>query len=125
MHPDRYLRTFDVLNLLVQHKDGLRLTEIKDALDLPVSSVHNMLQTMVSAEVAAVTSDLRYSIGPRAVALALRKEGAIKAWRDLAGPTDSKQARETSPVRSVSATGTARARSSSPRWARRHHSPTG
>ena len=72
MHPDRYLRTFDVLNLLLQHKDGLRLTEIKDALDLPVSSVHNMLQTMVSAEVATVASDLRYSIGPRAVALALR-----------------------------------------------------
>ena len=72
MSPDRYLRSFDVLNLLVQHKDGLRLTEIKDALKLPVSSVHNMLQTMVSAEVATVTEDLRYSVGPRAVSLALR-----------------------------------------------------
>ena len=72
MSPDRYLRTFDVLNLLVQHKEGLRLTEIKEALDLPVSSVHNMLQTMVSAEVAVVTDDLRYSVGPRAVSLALR-----------------------------------------------------
>ena len=68
----RYLRTFDVLDLLVRHKDGLRLTEIKDALDLPVSSVHNMLQTMVSADVASVDDDLRYSVGPRAVALALR-----------------------------------------------------
>ncbi len=72
MSPDRYLRTFDVLDLLVRHKDGLRLTEIKDALELPVSSVHNMLQTMVSADVASVDDDLRYSIGPRAVALALR-----------------------------------------------------
>ena len=72
MSPDRYLRTFDVLNLLVQHKDGLRLTEIKETLNLPVSSVHNMLQTMVSAEVATVTDDLRYAVGPRAVALALR-----------------------------------------------------
>ena len=72
MSPDRYLRTFDVLNLLVQHKGGLRLTEIKEALNLPVSSVHNMLQTMVGAEVATVTGDLRYSVGPRAVALALR-----------------------------------------------------
>lgn len=72
MSPDRYLRTFDVLNLLVQHKEGLRLTEIKDALGLPVSSVHNMLQTMVSAEVASVTEDLRYSVGPRTVALALQ-----------------------------------------------------
>lgn len=72
MSPDRYLRTFHVLNLLVQHKEGLCLTEIKDALHLPVSSVHNMLQTMVSAEVAVVTDDLRYSVGPRAVSLALR-----------------------------------------------------
>jgi len=72
MSPDRYLRTFDVLNLLVQRKEGLRLTEIKDALGLPVSSVHNMLQTMVSAEVATVTDDLRYSVGPRTVALALQ-----------------------------------------------------
>lgn len=72
MSPDRYLRTFDVLDLLVQHKEGLRLTEIKEALNLPVSSVHNMLQTMVSAEVAVVNEDLRYSVGPRAVALALR-----------------------------------------------------
>ena len=72
MNPDRYLRTFDILNLLVSHKDGLRLTEIKDALKLPVSSVHNVLQTMVSAEVVVVDEDLRYSVGPRTVALALR-----------------------------------------------------
>lgn len=72
MSPDRYLRSFDVIGLLARHKDGLRLTEIKEALALPVSSVHNMLQTMVTAEVAAVTDDLRYSVGPRAVALALR-----------------------------------------------------
>ena len=77
MSPDRYLRTFDVLNLLVQHKEGLRLTEIKEALNLPVSSVHNMLQTMVSAEVAVVTEDLRYSVGPRAVSLALRTLGSL------------------------------------------------
>lgn len=72
MNPDRYIRIFDVINLLVQHKDGLRLTEIKSELNLPVSSVHNMLQTMVNAELAMVSEDLRYSVGPRAVSLALR-----------------------------------------------------
>jgi len=72
MNPDRYLRTFDILTLLVNHKDGLRLTEIKDVLGLPVSSVHNVLQTMVSADVVVVDDDLRYSVGPRTVALALR-----------------------------------------------------
>ena len=79
MNPDRYLRSFDILDLLARHKEGLRLTEIKDALGLAPSSAHNILQTMVSAEVAVVSEDLRYAIGPRAVALALR----TLQWLDI------------------------------------------
>lgn len=72
MSPERYLRTFDILKLLAESKAPLRLTEIRQALDLPVSSLHDMLQTMVNAEVASVDQDLRYSVGPRTVSLALR-----------------------------------------------------
>lgn len=72
MSPERYLRTFDILKLLAERKVPLRLTEIKQALDLPVSSLHNILTTMVNAEVVAVDDDLRYSVGPRTVSLALR-----------------------------------------------------
>ncbi len=72
MSPDRYLRTFDILKLLAERGTPLRLTEIKQALDLPVSSLHNMLQTMVTAEVVIVDDALRYAIGPRTVSLALR-----------------------------------------------------
>lgn len=71
MNADRYLRSFHVLGLLVGKQEGLRLTEIKDTLRLPVSSVHNMLQTMVAAEVLNVTPDLRYTIGPRMVGISL------------------------------------------------------
>ena len=71
MNADRYLRSFHVLGLLVGNEEGLRLTEIKDALRLPVSSVHNMLQTMVAAEVLNVTAELRYTIGPRMVGISL------------------------------------------------------
>lgn len=77
MNPERYLRTFDILNLLVQHKGGLRLTEIKDRLGLAASSVHNMLQTMVSSDVVVVDDDLRYSVGARTVALALRTVASL------------------------------------------------
>lgn len=77
MNPDRYIRFFDILNLLVQNKNGLRLTEIKEILHLPVSSLHNILQTMVNAEVAGVTDDLRYTVGPRAVSMALRTVQSI------------------------------------------------
>ena len=34
--------------------------------------MHNILQTMVTAEVVTVSDELRYSVGPRAVALSLR-----------------------------------------------------
>ena len=71
MSPGRFLRTFDIVGLLARHQDGLRLTEIKDALKLPVSSLHNILHTMVAAEVLIVSEDLRYFVGPRRVAVAL------------------------------------------------------
>ncbi len=85
MNPDRYIRVFDVINLLVQHKEGLRLTEIKTELNLPVSSAHNMLQTMVNAELATVTDNLRYRVGPRAVSLALRTLQSLDV-RSIARP---------------------------------------
>ncbi len=91
MSPERYLRTFDILKLLAERNTPLRLTEIKQALDLPVSSLHNILKTMVSAEVVTVDDDLRYAVGPRTVSLALRTVQSLdlrtlarKPLRDLA-----------------------------------------
>ncbi|HVW44337.1 MAG TPA: IclR family transcriptional regulator [Amycolatopsis sp.] len=69
---DRYSRTFEVLELLVGRPDGMTVTEICKRLGLPISSSHNLLQRMVAAEVATVTEDLRYSVGPRAVRLGIR-----------------------------------------------------
>jgi DNA-binding IclR family transcriptional regulator len=69
---DRYSRTFDVLELLVGRPDGMTVTEISKRLGLPISSSHNLLQRMVTAEVVNVADDLRYSIGPRAVRLGIR-----------------------------------------------------
>lgn len=72
MSGDRYSRTFDVLELLAGRPDGMTVTEISKRLDLPISSSHNLLQRMVTAEVATVREDLRYSLGPRAVRLGIR-----------------------------------------------------
>lgn len=77
MNPDRYLRSFHVISLLTGRQDGLRLTEIKQALDLPASSVHNMLQTMVAADVLAVSSDLKYRVGPRVIGVSVAAVNAI------------------------------------------------
>jgi DNA-binding IclR family transcriptional regulator len=69
---DRYSRTFDVLELLVNRPDGMTVTEISKRLELPISSSHNLLRRMVATEVAAVRDDLRYALGPRAVRLGIR-----------------------------------------------------
>ena len=85
MSPDRYLRTFDVLTLLVGRKDGMRLTEIAQTLGLAGSSVHNMLQSMVAAELLTVSDDLRYAVGPRLVGLALATVSSLDV-RTMARP---------------------------------------
>jgi DNA-binding IclR family transcriptional regulator len=72
MNPDRFARSFDVLDILVSQPQGMRLTDISQALGAPVSSTHNLLQTMLAAEVVDVTDDLRYTVGPRAVRMGVR-----------------------------------------------------
>lgn len=70
MNHDRYLRSFRILDLLTRQAGGMRLSEIRSATGLPASSVHNVLQTMVAAQVLTVNDDLRYGIGPRMIGLA-------------------------------------------------------
>jgi DNA-binding IclR family transcriptional regulator len=77
INPERYLRSFDVLSLLSQQKNGLRLTEIKSALQLPPSSVHNMLQTMVAVELLTLSGNMKYNIGPKAVGISLTVLGSL------------------------------------------------
>ena len=69
---DRYARTFDVLELLAGHPEGLTVTEIATRLELPVSSSHNLLGRMAASEVVSVSDGPRYSLGPRAVRLGIR-----------------------------------------------------
>lgn len=77
MNPERFSRIFDVLDILVDAPDGLRLTEISQSLGAPVSSTHNLLQTMLAADVLDVSDDLRYSVGPRAIRMAIRIVNSI------------------------------------------------
>lgn len=54
MSGDRVSRMFDVLELLVGHRDGMTVTEISKRLDLPISSTHNMLQRLVAADLSTL-----------------------------------------------------------------------
>jgi IclR family acetate operon transcriptional repressor len=69
---ERFSRVFDVLELLVGHREGLTLTDISRRLNLPTSSTHNLMQKMVANGMVAVTTDLRYSLGARSVQLGVR-----------------------------------------------------
>lgn len=77
MDANRYARSFDILDLLIGQTDGLRLSEIARTLNAPVSSLHNLLQTMVAAEVLIVSGQGRYFIGPRSVRIGIRTADAL------------------------------------------------
>lgn len=91
---DRFSRIFDVLELLVGHPQGMTLTEIVKRLDLPTSSAHNLLRRMVAADVVAMTEDLRYSVGARAVRLGIQVVDRLEV-RAVARRTLQDLARET------------------------------
>lgn len=72
LNGDRVSRQFDVLELLVTHHEGMSVTEISKRLELPISSTHNLLQRLVSADIVVVNDGPRYSVGTRLVRLAIR-----------------------------------------------------
>lgn len=78
MKPDRFLRTFDVLDALADAPEGIRLTELSQAVDAPVSSVHNLLQTMIAAELITASEDLRYAVGPRAIRVSIKVMNSLE-----------------------------------------------
>lgn len=75
---DRVSRMFDVLELLVGHRDGMTVTEISKRLDLPISSTHNMLQRLVSADLVVASGGPRYSVGGRLVRLGIKVVDALE-----------------------------------------------
>lgn len=93
-HADRFSRVFDVLELLIGHPEGMTVTQVSKRLDLPTSSTHNLLQRMVAVDVVVVSEDLRYSIGPRAVRLAIRTVDGLEV-RNVARRYLEELARET------------------------------
>lgn len=76
MDARRFARSFDVLDVLVEHPNGLRLSEIASLLDAPVSSVHDLLKAMASSSVVSVTEGPTYSIGPRTIRLGFKVANA-------------------------------------------------
>lgn len=72
INSDRVGRMFDVLELLVGHREGMTVTEISRRLELPISSVHNMLQRLVASDLVVMSAGPRYSVGGRLVRLGIR-----------------------------------------------------
>lgn len=93
MNPDRYLRSFRILDLLTGQEAGMRLSEIRAATGLPASSLHNVLQTMVEAQVLTVSDDLRYGLGPRMIGLAQATVNSLRL-RTMARPLLTTLARD-------------------------------
>lgn len=56
------LRGLNMLELLSEHPDGLELHEIAAALELPKSSAHNLVQTLLNAKYVRLTPSSRYQL---------------------------------------------------------------
>jgi DNA-binding IclR family transcriptional regulator len=69
--PVRVIRIFKLIDYLTDHSDGRLLSEVARDLDVPLSSTHDLLQTMVEARVL-VGEGKRYLLGPLAFSLGVR-----------------------------------------------------
>ena len=72
MATDKVQRLVEVLDLvLVRSSAGVRLSDIAQELQSPLSSTHDLLRSMTKAGLVAVDAERNYRIGPRFVQLAL------------------------------------------------------
>lgn len=64
-------RVLDVFELLLQHRDGLTLTDLSLKLQVPKSSLLELLRTLRRRDYLELTPDGRYRLGPKAREMAL------------------------------------------------------
>jgi IclR family acetate operon transcriptional repressor len=73
-------RTFDLLELVAAQPEACSLTELAAAADLPVTTVHRLIKTLVSRSYVRQNSSRRYTLGPRLVALGQNAQIAVGHW---------------------------------------------
>ncbi|MFH8766363.1 IclR family transcriptional regulator [Streptomyces althioticus] len=71
MNPARIDRALAILGYLAEHQEGSTLKRLSEDLGLPMSSAHDLLQTLVGLDVVKMLGPRTYGLGPRAVVLAL------------------------------------------------------
>lgn len=67
------MKTFEILKLISKHKEGLSLTQIVKALNLPKSTVFNIVHSLVALEMLSSTNDAApvYQLGIEAFKIGL------------------------------------------------------
>ena len=76
-------RVFDLLELIADAGGDVTLSELSAAADLPLSTIHRLLRTLVSRGYARQLQNRRYALGPRLVRLG---EVANRKFGQLAMP---------------------------------------
>ncbi|MFG2925657.1 IclR family transcriptional regulator [Streptomyces sp. NPDC048305] len=71
MNPARIDRALAILGYLAEHQEGSTLKRLCEDLSLPMSSAHDLLQTLVGLDTVKMLGPRTYALGPRAVVLAL------------------------------------------------------
>ncbi|MBN1675083.1 MAG: helix-turn-helix domain-containing protein [Kiritimatiellae bacterium] len=75
------LRGLDALRLLADAPDGMRLSDVAEAMELKLPTVHNLVRTLGMRHLVARTDGTRYVIGPGLLELAGLARGTLREMR--------------------------------------------
>lgn len=74
-------RVMDVLDLLEGHSDGMTLQELSEDLDIPKSSMHGLLSTMVERKYLIQSEYKRYTLGFKVIELGLSTLDRVNVYQ--------------------------------------------
>lgn len=74
-------RVMDVLDILQAYQEGLTLQELSDRLNIPKSSMHELLSTMIERQYLVQTELKKYTMGFRVIELGLASLDRVNVYQ--------------------------------------------
>jgi len=73
-------RVFELLELITSARDEVSLSELAEAAELPLPTIHRLLRTLVSLGYARQLPNRRYGLGPRLIRMGEVASRQLGAW---------------------------------------------
>src|SRR5664279_667565 len=73
-------RVFELLELITSARDEVSLSELAEAAELPLPTIHRLLRTLISLGYARQLPNRRYGLGPRLIRIGEVASRQLGAW---------------------------------------------